>query len=148
MHRTTTSLEKDMSCNRYLLALVLAALAGVTAFAQGVPSAEKELEQKALAMLNEMIEDARSFRAPENRVRILLISADLLWRYDEKRARALLTAVMNIVSEHVRKSGEAEPVSGNPAPGLLQMRSEIAQLLAARDPQFAHDFLLATRPSP
>jgi len=144
----TTSLEKDMSCNKYLLTLVLAALGGVTAFAQGVPSAEKELEQKALAMLNEMIEDARSFRAPENRVRILLISADLLWRYDEKRARALLTEVMNIVSEHVRHSGEAEPVSGNPAPGLLQMRSEIAQLLAARDPQFAHDFLLATRPSP
>jgi hypothetical protein len=49
----------------------------------------KELEKKTLALLNDLAAAAWSLKLPENRLFIMSGAADLLWSFDEKRARAL-----------------------------------------------------------
>ena len=48
-----------------------------------------ELEKKTLALLNEIASAAWSLKLPENRIFIIAGAADLLWTFDEKRARNL-----------------------------------------------------------
>ena len=103
-----------------LLALSLpqAAFAQVESGQKGQPSqtaeekeaARKELEKKAVEMLDGLIIDARALRVPENRVRVLTSAADLLWPRDEKRARALFRDVAAALNEAAaaNKSGDEE----------------------------------------
>src|SRR5262249_55499470 len=52
--------------------------------------AAKELERKALALIDEVVADATSLSLAKNRVRILTVASDVLWTRDEERARALV----------------------------------------------------------
>src|SRR5919206_238169 len=47
------------------------------------------LKAKALALLDEVVKDARGLSLAENRAYVLAAVADLLWAHDEERARAL-----------------------------------------------------------
>src|SRR5262245_13079710 len=49
----------------------------------------KELEKKALALIDEMIGEAMALRLVENRVHILIGALGVLWARNENRARAL-----------------------------------------------------------
>ena len=51
--------------------------------------ARKELERKALVLLDETLEGAQVLKLAENRAAVRVQAADLLWPRDEKRARAL-----------------------------------------------------------
>ena len=51
--------------------------------------AQEELKKKGLALLEEVIKGSQSLRLPENRLRIQIAAADLLWAQDEKRARSI-----------------------------------------------------------
>src|SRR3712207_353653 len=114
-----------MISKRLCLALSLLSLASPqAAFAQVEPgqkeqpsqtaeekeAARKELEKKAVEMLDGVIIDARALRVAENRVRVLTSAADLLWPRDEKRARALFRDVAAAVNEAAgaNKSGDEE----------------------------------------
>jgi hypothetical protein len=65
--------------------------------------AQKELEKKALVILNEVISGTSSLRLAEDRISIQIQAADLLWPRDEKRARALFreaaTGLAGVISE-------------------------------------------------
>src|SRR5262245_6002226 len=56
---------------------------------------DKELEKKALALLDEVVGEAMSMRLVENRVYALTTAADLFWKRNEDRARALLAEAVN-----------------------------------------------------
>ncbi len=131
----------------------------VTAFAFGqqqagkkpegkqVDQVDKELEQKALAMLEELIAEAPSFKLPENRVRILSVAADMLWRYDEKRARSFFVETMGLLGQMMGQPEDAaDAIPENFRWGLLSLRQETVQMIAAHDAQLASEFLAATRP--
>lgn len=143
---------------RIFVALFLILLLAFTAAAQSPGTqaadnpqekekAQRELERKALAMLEEVMTDGEAFRLPENRIRVALIAADLLWRYDQRRAGKLLQEAMNTFTQMMSQPDDA---SGRIRPDLRwqlhQLRQEIIQKCAAHDPQLASDFLLATRP--
>src|SRR5262245_34642070 len=51
--------------------------------------AREERTKKALAVIDEIIKDVESLRLPENRVRVLIQTANAVWPIDEKRARLL-----------------------------------------------------------
>src|SRR5216684_801478 len=61
--------------------------------------AKKELEQKALVLLDNVIAGVPSLKLPENRAAILTTSADLLWTHDEKRARSIFRDAVNTLVE-------------------------------------------------
>jgi hypothetical protein len=147
-----------MKFQRLLAVLVCTALLSFSTFAtpgslaaqaqkQKEQKLDKEVEKKALAMLDELIEEASTFRLPENRVRIMAMAADILWQYDEKRARTLFAEAMNLLAQTIRQPEDTpEALPENYKWQLFQLRQETAQMIASRDAQLASEFLAATRP--
>src|SRR5262245_62974594 len=68
--------------------------------------AAKELEKKALALIDDMVAEAASLRLAENRVTILTGASDILWARDEERARALVREAMDQAVANMREAKE------------------------------------------
>lgn len=115
-----------------------------------------ELEKKTLALLNEITSASWGLKLPENRVYIMANTADLLWPFDEKRARNLYWEVINSINS---------TVPANPKPGetlsqadrekltqayilTLRLRQMVMRQVVPRDPQLALDMWRASRQSP
>jgi hypothetical protein len=129
-----------------------------TAGAQKDKEAEQrqELEKKTLALLNEISSSAWSLKLPENRLFVMANAADLLWPFDEKRARNLYWDALNSInsiSPAVRSTNE------NPSKGerekivqayfsIFRLREQLLRRIAHRDSQLALDMLRATRQVP
>ena len=109
---------------------------------------QKELERKALALLNNTIESAQGLKLAENRALIQAQAAELLWTRDEKRARALFRDAMIGAGEALRNAGEQKSSRRDMSYwALVQSRTQTLQMIATRDPQLALDLLRATRPT-
>ena len=130
--------------------------------------AQEALRKKALALLDEVLKEAAGLRLAENRIRIQLVAAGLLWKYDEKRARDLFKQVTDsyvelLAGEDGASTSEAAPTTEGfqvatlgrypmghfeRNSGLLQvryqLRQEILELLTNRDPRLAREFMLKT----
>ncbi|HEU0179734.1 MAG TPA: hypothetical protein VFV58_36345 [Blastocatellia bacterium] len=114
---------------------------------------DKELEKKALALLDEVVGEAMSLKLVENRIFALTTAADLYWKRNEDRARALLAEAVNQFMAIERPSQsqtqpQAEPdgLQALQAMGIrMELRTQLLQTLAARDSRMALDFLRASR---
>src|SRR3984893_12168079 len=76
-----------------------------TATAQQSPDPQQQqeeklkLESKAAALLDQVVTEAQSMILPENRVRIQIAAADMLWDRSAARARGLLVDAGVILSQ-------------------------------------------------
>src|SRR5499426_2583520 len=71
---------------------------------------DKELEKKALALLDELVGEAMSLKLVENRIYALTTAADLFWKHNEDRARALLAeAVSQFLAIELPYQSQAQP---------------------------------------
>ena len=86
----------------------------------------KELQRKTLGLLDEVIGGAWSLKLPENRSFVLITSAELLWPYDEKRARSLFWEALNSLNL-------PNAMSGDPAT-KEQAKKTPAKPIAAKGP--------------
>src|SRR5262245_61608782 len=83
---------------------------------------DKELEKKALALLDELVAEAMSLKLVENRIYALTTAADLFWKRNEDRARALLAeAVSQFMAIERPSLPQAGPGAG--PEGLRAMQS-------------------------
>jgi len=104
--------------------------------------ARKELERKALSLLDETLQGAQALKLAENRATLRAQAADLLWARDEKRARALFReAVSDIVAamsnaDAMRERGWV----------FTNLRTQLLYGVASRDAQFALELLRESRP--
>jgi hypothetical protein len=116
--------------------------------------AAKELEKKAMALIDEMVGEAMALRLVENRVHILTSAAEVLWARNEERARALLREAMDQVIAHMREAKEKSAQEDGQyfdsryprrhSPSYL--RHNVLNMLARRDAKLALEFLQQTRP--
>ena len=115
-----------------------------------------ELEKKTVALVNEIASAAWGLKLPENRVFIITGAADLLWAFDEKRARNLYWEALNSINSMnvaTPKSGETlskaerEKTAQNYF-SVLMLRQKLLRQVAARDSQLALEMLRATRQVP
>ena len=108
--------------------------------------ARKELERKALALLEETLQGAQVLKLPENRASVRSQAADLLWPRDEKRARALFrdAAADLAAAQSAAGSGGRE---GRSEWMLTHLRAQLLYTAAARDPQLALELLRDSRPA-
>src|SRR5262245_49928583 len=118
---------------------------------------DKELEKKALALLDEVVGEAMSLKLVENRIYALTTAADLFWKRNEDRARALFAeAVSQFMAierpNQPQAQSQDEPQSESEGMRALQLmgvrmelRTQLLQALAARDSRMALDFLRASR---
>jgi hypothetical protein len=118
---------------------------GVDASQEEKEKAQKELENKAVALLNDVLIGASQLRLVENRLLIQAQAADLLWERDEKRARATFREVMTSIAEALGNSGARNARRDRSSSMLAQLRTQVAMMVSARDPQLALDLVRETR---
>lgn len=143
---------------RLLTALMFACLTCAPSAAQtpAEPATEKEKEEareelrkKALDLLDVLVGDARTLRVPENRVRVLVGAGEVLWPFDEKRARAIFREAASHINEAARRAltGDAERRQ-RVFWSIVSLREETLRTVARRDPELALELLHATRQPP
>lgn len=141
---------------KYLVCLLFLLLAISTSILAQSPAAtpqtevqskaQKELEQKALSLLDEVIKDSESFKHAENRIRIRASVAYILWRYDEARARILFREAIASLVDLLKEPADEDPAEARKTfEGPKQLRAEMLQMLAQRDARLARELLRATR---
>lgn len=107
--------------------------------------AQQELEKKALALLNEILDGVGLLKLPENRSFIYATAADLLWKHDEKRARIYFQTAMTDLAQAIREMTQDDPIRGDSLWILNSQRQRILISVARHDPQFALELLQSTR---
>ena len=143
------------------------------AFAQDKPAEQpsaEELEQKkaereknAYRLLDQVIDEAQSLRLTENRVRVQINAADMLWDQNQGRARSLFTMAAEGVVELDRNQVAAasqrmqamQDANGftiqRPIPPPQnfrshQLRQELVLAAARHDAPLAYQLLATTKP--
>ena len=121
---------------------------------EGVASRERQAEQKTLelkafALLEEIIAQAPTLKLVENRVMILATAAGLLWKQDEKQARAVFKTAIAGLAEIMSAMDQSDPQYDSLAQSISELRLSLLDIITQFDPQLALDLLHATRqPSP
>jgi hypothetical protein len=122
-----------------------------------------ERETKAFRLLDQIIDEAQSLRLVENRVRIQLNAADMLWDKNQGRARSLFAMAGEGVAELGRSQANASNdrrqgaqfgngfgfQQGPPAqPNVryLQLRTELVLTAVRHDAALAYQLLASTKP--
>jgi hypothetical protein len=125
--------------------------------AQKEAERKQELKRKSLVLLDEVAAAALSLKLPENRSFVLATAADLLWDYDEKRARNLFWDALNTLNLMMtsasidgtgKLSAKEKAQSQSSYFSIFAIRQELLRKVAQRDPQLALDLLRATRQPP
>ncbi len=106
------------------------------------------VKAKGLALLVDLEDTIAQIRSPQTRIRTQLQAAQLLAESDEKRSSKWLADAMAGLKELIASVDANDPRFNEYFPMIWQLRYEIVQLLAARDPDAALNFLYATVPLP
>jgi hypothetical protein len=109
-----------------------------------------EREKKAYSLLEQVVDEAQLLRLPENRVRIQIGAADLLWERNEGRARTLFSLAAEGLAEMTRNAnasaGQDDRRGPNRGRSGSQLRQELILAVARHDATLAYQLLAATRP--
>lgn len=110
-----------------------------------------EKEKKAFGLLEQVVDEAQMLRLPENRIRVQLGAADLLWQRNEGRARSLFSLAADGVAEMLRGMSTETPINerrnSNQTRIPTQLRQELVLTVARHDATLAYQLLAATRPT-
>ena len=105
-----------------------------------------EREKNAYRLLEQVINEAQSLRLTENRVRVQITAADLLWDNNQGRARSLFTMAGEGVAELNRNHHNTNTRRGGGPPNrTFQLRQELVLAAARHDAQLAYQLLAATK---
>jgi hypothetical protein len=100
---------------------------------------KKEVEKKALVLLENLIEESASLPSAENRISVLIEACQLLWSRDQARARNLLEELKEQINSF----------NTNPASAASQnrqnLRMRLLDWLGSKNAELALDFLRSTR---
>lgn len=110
--------------------------------------AERELEKKAVGLLEEAVREAEALKLAENRVRVQTVAAGLLWPRDEEAARGAFKKAADGIAALIAEGDPADPQYQNERNAVLQLRQQLLMAAAAHDAKLALDFLRATKQPP
>jgi hypothetical protein len=129
------------------------------------PSSDKQaeekaaLEAKAVVLLEQVVAESASLRLPENRIRLQIAAADLLWPHAEAQARGLFDlASAGIIELQTKTMGpdnrqnfngrqNFSPYNQNRG-SAIQLRQELVMAVARHNAALAYQILNATQPPP
>jgi hypothetical protein len=106
---------------------------------------QTEVEPKALALLERVVEESQLLKLAENRTYIKATIADTLWSKDEKHSRILYKEVAAEIISFVNDNDEDEQENYQRIQWLMYLRNNIINQISQKDPEFALDFLRDTR---
>jgi hypothetical protein len=147
-----------MKCRIVVLSILVILSFVVSNFAQAKPPAadaenEKKIEdqkERILKMLDESAAAANSLRLPENRALLNAMTADLYWRFDEKRAREMFKNTASDIGAFYADLERQKPDSTGAVTFSFitpnDPRVLVLPLVARHDASLAFELLLQTRP--
>ena len=130
--------------------------------AEELEKEKAEREKNAYRLLDQVIDEAQSLRLTENRVRIQINAADMLWDQNQGRARSLF----QMAAEGITEIGRMQPEptlsrrAGNDGNTFVtsamgrqnirsfQLRQDLVLAAAKHDAALAYQLLAATKPPP
>ena len=122
-----------------------------TATAQQSPDPQQQqdekakLEKKALALLEQVVTESQGLKLPENKLRVQIAAADMLWDKNPARARGLLTdsgAMLGQLMVEVNRSDRDDLAT------LTQLRQELVLTAGRHDAELGYQLLRSTQPPP
>ena len=136
-----------------LLAVLVTFSAPVRGQDQTSQPSQEEIEQqnqalkaKAYRLLDQVIDESQSLRLPENRVRLQINAADLVWDRDQGRARSLFMQASDGVTELMRNSSNTNNQRGpQPERRWFSLRQDLVLTAARHDAALAYQLLAATK---
>jgi hypothetical protein len=136
--------------NVFLILLLMIPVVRAQSVAPEASAAEIEKaravrEKKTFALVDEITNEMRTLKLPENRIRIGIGLAGALWSRDEKRAVTLFKEAAASFSEIAAAVNSGDFDYNNQGQLTQQLRQEMLQVAANHDPRLAVDFLRATR---
>ncbi|HYJ85223.1 MAG TPA: hypothetical protein VEW46_04145 [Pyrinomonadaceae bacterium] len=132
-----------------ILFLSVAARSQETAPTRGLDeSAAVALRKKAIELLESVAGQVDSLHSAENRARIGSNVAELLWNHDERRSRALFSAVEQDIRLGFNDTDSNEAAHFHTLLVFAKLRSDTLGRIARHDLELALEFLRATRPNP
>jgi len=104
------------------------------------------IEDQAYLLLDQVIADIGSLKLPENRSRLEVMAADLLWKRDSERARSLfLQAAGDVVELAQQSAGKSnEPFSRYQS--SAELRQKLILTAAQHDAVLAYELFRKTQP--
>ncbi|MGH9943828.1 MAG: hypothetical protein ACRD9R_15900 [Pyrinomonadaceae bacterium] len=111
--------------------------------------AAAELERRALALLDEVLEEQSALVLFENRARLGSSAAEVLWARDPARARKAFREAMDEIVAAMRGLDQDPAAADQSLTSIVsQLRQQMLQQIAPHDPKLALEFLRATRQPP
>lgn len=116
--------------------------------AEELEKEKAEREKNAYRLLDQVIDEAQSLRLAENRVRVQIAAADLLWQNNQGRARSLFMMAGDSLAEMNRTTQNNNRWGREPSPDrrTFQLRQELVLAAARHDAQLAYQLLASTKP--
>jgi hypothetical protein len=102
-----------------------------------------KLESKAVALLEEVVSGSHVLKLSDNRVRVQIIAADMLWSRDQPRARALFNGAAMAITQ---MTSHADGENRDRADLAARLRRELVPTVAPHDAELAFQLLRSTRP--
>src|SRR5712671_3490721 len=150
--------SKKIAVFLFPVALMLASAVSVgaqdatsqSATAQPTPDAQQQeeklkLEAKAIALLDQIVTEAQGLKLPENRIRVQIAAADMLWDRSAARARGLLVDAGAILSQMML---DADLTDRNEIQTLNQLRQDLVLTAGRHDAELAYQLLHSTQQQP
>jgi hypothetical protein len=119
-----------------------------TATAQQTPDPAQQqeeklkLERKAMALLDQVVTEAQGLKLPENRVRVQITAADMLWDRSQARARGLFSDAASVLGQMML---DADRTDREEVQTLNQLRQELVLTAARHDADLAYQMLRSTQ---
>jgi hypothetical protein len=101
------------------------------------------VKARGIALLTEIEGLVPQIKSPSTRIRAQVQASQILWDTDQKRAAKSLTNAIAELKEFIAAMDPAEP-NYQQFSNVVQLRHDIIQILAERDPDAALDFLYST----
>ncbi|HSV33030.1 MAG TPA: hypothetical protein VLH87_02820, partial [Pyrinomonadaceae bacterium] len=115
--------------------------------AQADPQQQQEekqkLERKAIVLLEQVVTEAQSLKLPENRIRVQIAAADMLWDRDQARARGLFSDAGGGIGQMIL---ELDRTDREEVQNLNRLRQELVLTVARHDADLAYQLLRSTQP--
>lgn len=138
-----TPLNNDASAGKYEIKIIEVREATEQELQSGKNM--EGIKEKGLALFAEAENLMQQIRTPATRIRSQLQAAQMLWELDEKRASKFLNDAASGLTELLATFDSMDQSYMIEYSGITQLRHEILQFMAARDPDAALSFLQASK---
>src|ERR1051326_4051082 len=101
-----------------------------------------KLEKKAITLLEQVVSESQALKLPENKIRVNIVAADLLWDKNAARARSLFNDAGAMIGQ---MAVELDRTDRDDIQAFNQLRQELVLTAGRHDGELAYQLMHATQ---